>query len=331
MIVITGSSGLIGSHLVFKASRKFDKIKALYNNENKVPAIKEYLNKLDGGTNDLETKIEWIQADVRDYESLVEHFRQAEAVFHTAAVVSFRKADRKWMKEINVEGTKNVVNACLEAKVPYLGHVSSVAALQHVSEEGKITEDFSGALNNYNLYYGKTKAEAEREVFRGIAEGLQATVINPTVILGYSPFNQSSAALFYAVKKGMPFYSPGSTDFVSVWDVAEILLQLYDKRNNNQRFIVSAEHWSYKDLLSEIARQLNKKPPKIKLPYSLALSAAFLSEKLAPKSAQLNVESIRSAYEHVFFDNSKIKTTLNYQFKEISDIITEVATRIEKG
>lgn len=321
MKIVTGATGLIGSHMVYYLVKKDYKVKALYHTDNKKIAIEKYFNYLDNHFN--HSNIEWIKTDILDYEHLEEIFQDVKAVFHTAAMVSFRPKDRKMMQEINVQGTANVVNACLANHVDYLAHVSSVAALSNSLKNGKITEDFSNEEAENELYYGKTKKESEQEVFRGVAEGLTAAMINPVIVLGYSPFEDSSAALFHRINKGLSVYSPGSTGFVSVWDVVNILFQLYENKVNNQRFLISAQHLAYKDLFTQIANGLNKKAPSLKVPYPIALSFAYLSEKLKPKTTQLNVESIKSAYKHVKYDNTKLINTLNYKFQDISEIIKE--------
>jgi len=321
MMVVTGATGLIGSHMVFSLVQKGYHVKALYHTENKKLKIENYFNYLDNNFN--HSSIEWIKTDILDYEHLEEIFQDVKAVFHTAAMVSFRRNERKLMQQINVNGTANVVNACLANHVNYLAHVSSVAALSNSLKKGKITEDFFNEESENKLYYGKTKKESEQEVFRGVAEGLTAAMLNPVIVLGYSPFEDSSAALFHRINKGLAFYSPGSTGFVSVWDIVNILFQFYENKVTNQRFLVSAQHLSYKDLFTQIAIGFNKKPPSLKVPYPIALSFAYLSEKLKPKTTQLSVESIKSAYEHTRYDNSKLVSTLNYKFQDISAIIEE--------
>ncbi len=325
MFAITGATGLVGSHLLYLISQKGFEIKAIYRDEAKIEKIKRYFEQFLSFSQAQWQLIDWQKVDIRDYTDLAEAFSSCEAVFHTAAFVSFRKADRKLMKEINTEGTVNVVNACLAEKVPYLVHLSSVSALDNVITSGKITEKFTSGKTSDKLYYGKTKAEAEMEVFRGIAEGLKAAMINPVIILGYSPFKQSSANLFYQIQDGLPVYSPGATDFVSVWDVVEILWKLFENKISGERFIVSGEHWNYKDLLQKIAKELEAHIPKYQIPLVLAKTFAFLSEKISPKTTNLNVESVRAAYEEVFYDNSKIVEKLNYSFRSIEKKIEESA------
>jgi nucleoside-diphosphate-sugar epimerase len=326
MLAVTGATGLLGSQLLYTLTQKGKQVKALYQTKEKIDAVRQFFELVDKeSSNTLWQQITWIKADVRDYMDLTEAFEGVEAVFHTAALVSFRKADKNDMKAINWQGTNNVVNACLEANVAYLCFVSSVASLDGVEVEGKVIEALSNAKLKEKLYYGNTKFDAEKEVFRGIAEGLKASVVNPSIILGYSAANQSSASLFHRVYNGMPIYSKGSTDFVDARDVADICYQLYEKQMNAERFILSNEHLSYKDLLSQMAEQLGKKPPKYVLPLFWAKAFAGLSEFIRPKSTQLTKSNVVSAYEHSYYSNKKVTELLEYKFIPVKESIAYYA------
>ena len=326
MYAITGATGLVGSHLLYFLAQKDKNVKALYRNKEKINEVKQLFHLLDKTNADkLWQKVKWIKADVRDFMDLTEAFEGVKAVFHTAALVSFRKADKQTLKSINWQGTNNVVNACLDAKVEYLSYISSIAALDGVVVDGKINEELSNSKLKEKLYYGQTKFDAEKEVFRGIVEGLKASIVNPTIILGFSASNQSSASLFHQVNHGMPVYADGSTDFVDVRDVVQILWQLYEKQSSGERFILSGGHLSYKELLSRIAKQLNKPVPKYKIPLSLAKFGAAISEILRPKTSFITVSSVKTAYEHSYYSNNKICEYLNYNFISPADSIEYTA------
>jgi nucleoside-diphosphate-sugar epimerase len=326
MFAVTGATGLVGSHLLFLICSKGFRAKALYHSPEKIKHVKILFELLDHQNAEiLWQQIEWIKADVRDYMDLTEAFAGVNAVFHTAALVSFRKADKQSMKQINWKGTNNVVNACLDAKVEYLSFVSSVAALDGVTMDNEITEALSNIKLTEKLYYGQTKFDAEKEVFRGVAEGLMASIVNPAIILGFCAADQSSASLFHAVRKAMPFYSKGSTGFIDVRDVVQIMWQLYENKISGQRYIVSSENMSYKELLSRMALGLGKKAPQISIPLIWAKLGAAALELLFPKSAYISPTSIQSAYTNTCYSNRKIAESLHYKFIPLAKSIEYTA------
>jgi len=326
MFAVTGATGLVGSHLLYLIAQKGFRVKALFHSPEKIKHVKilfKLLNPENAET--LWLQIDWIKADVRDYMDLTDAFAGVKTVFHTAALVSFRKADKQSMKQINWKGTNNVVNACLDAKVEYLSFVSSVAALDGVTIDNEITEALSNIKLIEKLYYGQTKFDAEKEVFRGVAEGLQACIVNPSIILGFSAANQSSASLFHAIKKTMPFYSKGSTGFIDVRDVVEIMWQLYENKISGQRYIVSAGNLSYKELLEQIAIAFGKKAPQMAIPLFWAKLGAGILELLFPKSAYITPTSIKSAYTHTRYSNRKVTDSLQFKFTHIEESIKHTA------
>lgn len=326
MFAVTGATGLVGSHIIHLIAQKGHKVKAIYHTPGKIKLVKLFFELIDIENADKYwSQIEWIKADVRDFMDLTEAFAGVKTVFHTAALVSFRKADKNAMKQINWKGTNNVVNACLDAGVEYLSFVSSVAALDGVEIENQTTEALSNIKLIEKLYYGQTKFDAEKEVFRGVAEGLKASIVNPAIILGFSAADQSSASLFHALRKNLPFYSKGSTGFVDVRDVAQIMWQLYELNISGQRYILSAEQMTYKDLLSKIAQAMNKPAPRYAIPLFWAKTGAAIMEMLMPKSAYITPTSIESAYTHTRYSNQKITDSLQYQFIPLEDSIQYTA------
>lgn len=292
MIFITGASGLLGSHLIKKISQQNVKIKALYRNE--IPFD--------------DFNVDWIKGDLFDTELLEEILQDVDEVYHCAGKVSFNPKQKKQLFKTNFEGTANIVNACLITGVKKLLHVSSVAALGRLRKNAIVTEEMQWSEETSNSVYGESKYLAEMEVWRGIAEGLNAVIINPTIFLGAGDWNSGSTEIFKTVYKEFPYYSEGVTGFVDVDDVVTAMIALMNSNISAERFIVNAENISYKNLFDMIADCFHKKPPYKKVtPFKAALvwRAEAMRSLFTGKAPFITKETARTALAKVYFDNSK--------------------------
>jgi nucleoside-diphosphate-sugar epimerase len=256
MILVTGSTGLVGTHLIQQLLQNKQPIKAFFRSE--IPFE--------------HSLVQWVKADILDVVALEEAMQNVTQVYHCAAIVSFNPKQKNELHKTNIEGTANVVNACLNAQVQKLLFVSSVAALGRIREDKPIDETMNWTEETSNSEYGKTKFLAEMEVWRGIGEGLNAVIVNPTIILGNGDWNKGSSSVFKSVYNEFPWYTEGTTGFVDVLDVVEAMIQLMNSNIVAQRFILSAETSTYKDLFTLIANAFNKKPPsKLVTPFIAAV------------------------------------------------------------
>jgi nucleoside-diphosphate-sugar epimerase len=178
-ILVTGAAGLVGNELVKQLLQKGSKVKAIYNNK---PLLLSHPN------------LEKVRCDILDVMALDEVMQGITNVYHCAAIVSFDPKEKYRLLKINVEGTSNVINSCIDANVKKLLHVSSVAALGKATNGEAITENENHTENSRTSVYGKSKHLAELEVWRGQAEGLNTVIINPTIILGGDDWNSGSSA-----------------------------------------------------------------------------------------------------------------------------------------
>ena len=195
MVFVTGATGLVGSHLVQALVQQGKPVRALYRS-----AVPAYTGA---------DKVEWVQGDILDVISLEEALNGVSQVYHCAAVVSFNPKRINELFQVNVEGTANVVNACINAGVQKLLYVSSVAALGRMREDSAIDENMHWSPKTNNSEYGKSKYLAEMEVWRGIGEGLKAVIVNPTIILGAGDWNAGSTQIFKTVYNEFPWYTGG--------------------------------------------------------------------------------------------------------------------------
>ena len=320
MILVTGATGFVGSELVKQLLAMGKSVRALKRETSTIPAMLKS-----------QPNLTWINADVLDYFSLDDAFSNIQYVYHCAAFVSFNPSDKKEMMRVNDEGTAHIVDLCLSHKVKKLLHVSSVTAVGDAKAQEKITEKDHWEFNGTQSAYSISKYASEMEIFRGIAEGLQAIIVNPSVIIGKNTSAAGTGALFQLVKKGLNYYPTGTIGLVDVEDVAKTMIILMEKGITDQRYIINAENWSYRDFFSEIARQLKLKPPSKPLKKwmaNLAVLGSSISASLTGKPAQLTADTARSAFKEQSFSNEKIKNAVGIEFKLIRQSIAETCAEI---
>lgn len=244
-----------------------------------------------------------------DISLLNDLMKQCKKVYHTAAVVSFHPARRQQMYKINIEGTANIVNASLENKIEKLVHVSSVAALGRIRKNELVTEKTEWSEETNNSHYGKTKYLSEMEVWRGIGEGLNAVIVNPTIVLGEARWETGSMAIFKKAWEEFKWYTNGATGFTDAKDVAAIMIALMQSNISAERYIISNAHLTYRDLLSKIAVSFGKKPP-YKQPAGWMMEALWRAEALkatfSKQEPLLTKETVRTSKATTRFSNEKI-------------------------
>lgn len=328
MILVTGGTGLLGAHVLLRLLEEGRDVRAIYRSEKSLATVRDIFRHYADDPEPLMGRIAWVKGDILDIPSLEEAMDGVAEVYHIAATVSFDPRDRDFMFKVNVEGTANVVNLCLERTGVKLCHVSSVAALGRVEGQGVINEDTPWKDSEWNSNYGKSKRSAEMEVWRGMAEGLEAVIVNPCIILGPGDWNQSSAALFTKVWKGLPYYTGGENAMVDVRDVAEVMVQLMDRGIFGQRFIVTQGNHRLRDVIGLIADGFGRKRPTVKAS-PLMMSLAWRLEKLrcvlTGAKPFITRETAFNAQHISHYDNSRLLTALpDFRFRPLEETVTDV-------
>ncbi len=327
MILVTGGTGLVGSHLLYHLSLGNDAIRAIHRNSSDLDAVKKVFSYFSDDFESLFQKIEWIEADITDVFALGKAFENITQVYHSAAMISFDPKDYWTMRKINIEGTSNIVNLCIDSEVRKLCFVSSVAAIEK-SFNNKIideNEEWSGEMNNYG--YAISKYGAEMEIWRASQEGVPVVIVNPGVILGAGFWNNGSGAIFSKIDKGLKFYSEGVTGFVGVEDVVKVMMQLMKSNIENERFILVSENLGFKDIFFLIADNLNKKRPTIKVSKfmsALGWRLEKIRSLLTGKPPILTFHSAKSIHNKQYYSSNKVKKTLHYNFELIAETIESV-------
>ena len=318
MILVTGGSGLLGKTVIQKLLDSGETIRSLERNT----SIGIH-----------HPNLQIFKSDVLDVIGLEEAMTGISKVYHVAGLVSFLPSDEANMIKVNVEGTANVVNAAIKAGVEKLLHVSSVAALgrirnEIVNESAQWTEE----ANNSN--YGRTKYYGELEVWRGIAEGLNAVIVNPSIILGPADWNTGSTRMFKHAYEEFPWYTNGTTGVVDVRDVADIMISLMNGPVQSEKFIVSGHNVSYKELFTSMAVAFNKKPPhKAVTPFlaKIVTQVEKLKSFISGKPPLLTPETANTALAKIEYDSKKLLEYLpGFQYRTLEDTIAFTAMALKQ-
>lgn len=322
MILVTGATGLVGSHLVLELLKKGEVVKALFRSEEKKEKIKEVFRYY--GCEGLFAKINWETGDILDVPSLENAFLNVTKVYHCAALVSFDPNDEEKLRKVNIEGTANIVNFCIDYHVEKLCYVSSIAALGDLKDfEKVITEETEWNPELPHSDYAISKYGAEMEVWRGYQEGLAVVVVNPGVILGPMFWEEGSGDIYKKVREGMPFYTTGGTGFVCIDDVVQPMMQLMEGDVEGQRFVLVAETLTYQEITEAIALKMGVKPAKIKAQaWMLAIAWRmdwFLG--LLGKKRVLSKNMARTLFYVDYYENLKLVKHLNYKFTSVKSYL----------
>jgi dihydroflavonol-4-reductase len=315
MILVTGATGFLGSEVARQLVANGNRIRCTKRATSIIPAILIPLHE----------SIEWVEADLLDIFSLEDALDGVTQVYNCAAWVSLRQADKNQMIYTNVTGTGNLVNLCLQNQCRLL-HVSSIAAIGQAKPGELITEKHHLDQSTETDGYAISKLESEMEVWRGEAEGLDTIVVNPSIIIGPNAGTEGSGALFETVRKGLKFYTNGSMGFVDVQDVAKCMIALMNSKTSGERFIISAENISYKDITAEIANNFGiKQPAKHAKSWMMELAWRWASlAAIVRRAPAIDKVSAQAASVVKQFDNSKVKKATGIEFKPLSISIKEV-------
>jgi len=320
MVLVTGATGFLGSEVAKQLADKGEAVRCTKRKSSVIPALLIPY-----------PQIEWVEADMLDVFALEDALEGVNQVYHCAAWVSLKQKDKEPMIRTNVRGTANLVNLCLDRDVK-LVHVSSIAAIGTAKPGELITENHHLDIATEEDGYAISKLESEMEVWRGIAEGLEAVIVNPSLIIGANAGILGSGQLFETVRKGLKFYTRGTAGFVDVEDVAKCMIALMESDITEQRYIISAENRNYQQITVEIAQGFGINPPSfLAKPWMMGLAwrAARLGSLITGKAPAIDKVAAQASTQTRNFDNSKIKAAIGIEFKPVSKTITEVCERLE--
>ena len=335
MILVTGGTGLVGAHLLLHLieSRSIgrENVRAIYRNRESIKKTQNLFDLYE--KSNLFESIDWVQADITDIPSLEKAFTGIDQVYHCAALISFDPKDEDLIRKTNIEGTANIVNFCVSNAIQKLCFMSSIAALGDLApHESQITEETEWNPEKYHSDYAISKYGAEMEVWRGQQEGLKVIIINPGVIIAPVPkfwdWQQGSGIIFAKVKKGLSFYTLGSSGFIAVTDVVRIATELMKSEIHDERFTLIAENLIFQDFLYSIADSLKVKRPSTHaspLFMEIVWRMDWLLSTIFKKKRKMNKATAIASYSKNKYSNKKIKSVLNTNFLAIHQYIKAIA------
>jgi len=328
MILVTGSTGLLGSHVVVELLHKGYEVRALFREEGRKEVVYRLLDFYYPQEKEaLLQKLTWFRGDVLDLADVEDSLQGISKVVHCAALVSFHRRDFNLLFKVNRRGTANLVNFALDSEVNQFIHVSSTAA---IGSDSQFTDGLKRESNLWNPNeevsgYSLSKFSAEKEVWRAKEEGLNVSVINPSVMFGPGSWNESSLKIFRTLHKGLKFYTKGSNAFVDVRDVTKLILKLIEKEKTGERYLVTGSNLSFKELFDQICKQMNvKAPTKLAGPFltNFAWRLSGILGRLQNKRPTITKESARSSQSDSGFSNEKLLRDFpDFEFTKLEDTI----------
>jgi len=333
MILVTGGTGLLGTHLLYKLVAQGEEVRAIYRDALKFEVVKKVFSFYSETPDVLFNKIEWVKADITDVPALDVAFSTIRQVYHCAADVTFDPKNYKQSRLINVVGTANIVNLCLNNGVSKLCYVSSIATLgedliKPITEETRWNPE-----NNTQNIYAITKYDAELEVWRGTQEGLNVVIVQPGVIIGPGFWNSGTGEIFKKVAKGFNYFTLGTVGVVDVNDVVEAMIDLTNSKIVNEQFIVVSENVSYKELLQTISVSVGNKDDlkEIKRWQLLVfLQIDKLLSFMLGRKRSVYKANINSVFKQLKYDTTKIEKATEIKFISVTESIQATCSFFKK-
>jgi nucleoside-diphosphate-sugar epimerase len=329
MILVTGATGLVGSHLLYSLLKDNQRVRAIHRSSSNLNTVRNLFANFTSEADRLFEKIEWVEANVTEIPALTDAFKDITHVYHCAAYISFNPKHYRKLKKANVEGTANIVNLCLANNVQKLCYMSSVATLGIPIKGDLINENTAWNPEDNNSVYAISKYGAELEVWRGAQEGLKTVIVNPGVILGEGSPNSGSSIIIKQAARSTSFYTSGGMGIVDVKDVVSASIALMESTTVNRNYVLVGKNLRYRDLLAELAIHLKKEAPRHHIPkwiFSFLRMGDWMSSKLLGTKRKLLKSTINSLYKTSYYDASRIEKEMNFKFTPYEETIKRVAS-----
>lgn len=327
-ILVTGGTGLVGSHLLMLLVTKQIKCKAIKRKSSLQAQCDQVAAYYGISQALLGEYIEWVEADLLDKASLKQALQDVSEVYHCGAIVSFSADTKQQLLDTNVEGTRNITEAALEAGVKKFCMVSSIAAIGK-APEGACADETCMRDGTRGSVYSQSKFASEQVVWEAMKRGLNAVIVNPGIILGVGDFSKGSLQFFPAIRKGMLFYTNGGSGFVDVRDVCKVMVESMERELFAQRFVLVSANLTYGQLFRLIAEAEGVKPPRFcagKTLLTLALWSSNLMKLITGKEQRFTKETLQSAAGRTCYSSARITQALNFRFIPIEQTIRDAAT-----
>jgi len=311
-VFITGVSGLLGSHIAVEFRKLGYEVVGVKQKNTPTPNVIKDIQVFEG--------------DILDFYWLYDILQQGDLVIHCAALVSFDRKDREYLYQLNVEGTKNVLQASIENRVLKFIHISSVAALGRPIDGQLISESSLWEESDFNTHYAISKFQSELEVWRAFEEGLSGFILNPSVILGRGNLHNTSNRLFSNLFRKTIFMVDGGINVVDVHDVVKALKICLEKELNSERFLINGHKVSIGELMSAISKRSKFTSKVIEIPLWLAMCVRPIENFVAfmiGKKPQINRETLKVLKSESSYNNQKSKIVLGLKYRKLEETMDE--------
>ncbi|MGB5026819.1 MAG: NAD-dependent epimerase/dehydratase family protein [Saprospiraceae bacterium] len=311
-IFLTGASGLLGKEILNQLLASSYSVKLLTRKQR--------------GTT---SPTQGIIGDLLDPVSYDFALEGVDTIIHSAAMISYNSKDRKQLYQVNVEGTRSLINAALFYGIKNFIFISSAVTMVRSADELLVSDQAVGQPV-FRSYYAETKYLAELEVWRGAAEGLNVCILNPSLILGDASWDQSSMQIFQKVKAGLSFYPPGNVGLIAADDIANIVLKVLNENLWNKQFLLNAESWTYQKFLNTIAKSLGQAPISKKANKFTAHLLSFIdgiAARVVNKKSLINQETIRTSFSSLRYVDQFSRTILQPEYQPIEDLIYKLGKK----
>ena len=317
--LVIGGNGLIGSHVV----------EILLNDEEKVRVISKPESSLETIEN-FSDDIEIIECDIRDKENVERAMKGVDCVYHLAASHLLWERYRRIYDEVNVSGTRNVVNAAVRNGVRRMVYTSTCDIMgRNQREAGKLGDenDFQdGNLNGIGPY-GKSKIEAER-ILREKANGIEIVVVHPTCPIGKNnTLPTEPGRMIEEIMTGrLGGYIDRKMNFVHVRDCARGHVLAMNQGISGERYILGGENVNLREFIQRVAELAGVRAPRIAVPYCFAVSSAYLFEfisKITGKRPMASIEGVRLVKNDFVFSSKKAEREIGYTISPLDSAIKE--------
>ncbi len=301
-VFLTGGTGFLGAHIARQLVEAGHQVRVIRRTSSRLTAIGDL-------------PVEIVTGDLFDVAQLTEHLQGIDWVFHVAAVADYWRTSKHLIYHVNVDATRQLLRAAQRAGVARFIFTSSVAALGWHDNGHSADETSYFNINPRLSPYGHSKFLAEAEVYRAVAAGLDAVILNPAVILGPGDLNQISGSLVIeAARGGVPALAQlGGTNFIDVRDVAAAHLAAAERGRRGERYVLGAVNMTHKAFTRLVCDVLGVPAPRLPLPGAAMPAVAALVD--AGRALKLPIPAdgnqLRLSRRDIYFDTSKMQRELH--------------------
>ena len=320
--LVTGATGFIGSVLTKQLLDAGADVRILRRDTSSLELLGKYAE-----------RVEHVVGDLTRARSLYDAMQGVDRVYHVAAKVSFAPGEQEALRRVNADGTANVVNAALEAGVDRLVHTSSMAAFGRPADPDDVIDETTEWQDRFHRSaYARSKRRAELEVHRGIAEGLDAVMVNPSLVFGVGGPDANTRRIVDAARSGwLLAVPPGGTNVVDVRDVAAGLRAAMARGETGRRYFLGSENRSWKALTGTLAEAFGVEPPRYTVPPLLLTLGGVVAEGFAVLTQTrpvLTRSTARTAARTYRYDNSRARRELDCTFRPFRETAKHIANAL---